>query len=375
MQIRFSLLLPLAAFWLGLAPLAVAEEELRETGGREIEASMKPETGASPSLLDSNPLFQIDELEHTELSTEVKERRKPTNVFELGDVPDFAGDFSMRLEHRPHKMLMLHSEQRLGVQSRSDVDLLWGSTEERYEYVDINGARFEPMEGLNLNARVETRSDIPQGDDDVVLRDNRILEGSYQPWKKGTVTLGLENPSVTNLTEDTTLEHNHVYRAEWRQGIADLPLTATFGSRMLERYDPDAGFGEVASTSPQLSGALDWRPVDDVRLRFGARGEQAEDALGTQLSERRHLFAEYEHRLTDAIGMRSRLGMEEHEHFDAGIFDRQTSRAEIRVGPSWKMSETFNADLELQRSWEDDGGVSGFEPEESRVSFSIRGEF
>jgi len=39
------------------------------------------------------------------------------------------------------------------------------------------------------------------------------------------------------------------------------------------------------------------------------------------------------------------------------------------------MSDTFNADLEVMRSWEDSVDTSGFEPQESRVSFSIRGEF
>jgi len=318
MRIRQSFILNLGCLLLaGTAGVCAQEGSshthlLRETGSEGLVRGIRGDESAPVSLLDDNPLFQVEELKDTSVTTSVNKHNKSWNVFEARNNPDFAGDFSMKVEHKPHKMLTLTSEQRLGVQSRSDDDLLWGSTEERYEYADITGARFQPFEKFSVNARMETRFDLPQNDQVMTTRDNKIIEGSYNPWKDGTVTLGLENPTVTHWANDEVLEHNQVYRAEWRQGVTGIPVTTTIGTRVFERYDPNVGLDEASTTSPQLSGAVDWRPDDQVLLRFGARGEMVEDSLGYQTAEHRNVFAEYSQNLTERIDLRSRVSMDDH---------------------------------------------------------------
>lgn len=356
---------------------ALAQEQSEEAKtAKELAERLKKESSHSYSILDENPLFDLDSLERTEVKSQLLERPKKRDIFQASNQLDAGADYSMRIEHRPIDGLTFHSDSRLGVESRyQGDDLLWGDTEETYQRVQEIGAKVEPFEQLSLGARYEIRSQLPQGDETVLERDRRVLEGSLKPWSKSTLTLGMENLTASDWETDEMTQDQRIYRSEWKQGVADLPITTTFGARLTEDYDPDMPTDFLQSSTPQFSGAVDWRPADRVNLRFGARGQQREDSFGEQVNEQHHVFAEYKHGLTESLEWRSRVSLEDSINYQSGIASSESSKAEMRVGPSWKMGDNFNADLELFRSWEENTATPGWEPGESRVSFSIRGEF
>lgn len=366
----------LLAFLLG-GTAGVAQEVREEVAtAKDLEKRLQNEPSHSYSILDDNPLFDLESLRQTEVKSQLIERPKKRDIFQASNQLDAGADYSMRIEHRPFEGLTLHSDSRLGVESRyQGDDLLWGDSEETYQRVQEIGARVQPFQQLSLGARYEVRSQLPQGDETVLERDRRIVEGSLKPWTASTFTLGMENLTASDWETEQMMQDQRVYRSEWKQGLAGLPLTTTLGARLTEDYDPDQPRDFLQSSTPQLSGAVDWRPTERVKLRFGARGQQREDSFGEQVNEQHHVFAEYKHGLTESLEWRSRVSLEDRVNYLDGVTSSESSKAEMRVGPSWKVSEHFNADLELFRSWEEDTATPGWEPGESRVSFSIRGEF
>lgn len=356
---------------------ALAQEHRDEVAtAKELAERFKKESSHSYSILDDNPLFDLDTLGKTEVKSQLIERPKKRDLFQAKNQLDAGADYSMRIEHRPMDGLTLHSDSRLGVESRyQGEDLLWGDSDETYQRVQEVGARVQPIEAFSLGARYEIRSQLPQGDETVLERDRRILEGSLKPWSKSTLTLGMENHTASDWSTDEMMQDQRIYRSEWKQGVADLPITTTLGARLTEDYDPDMPAEFLQSSTPQFSGAVDWIPADRVNLRLGARGQQREDSFGEQVNEQHHIFAEYKHGLTESLEWRSRVTFEDSINYLNGATSSESNKAEMRVGPSWKMGDHFNADLELFRSWEENTATPGWEPGESRVSFSIRGEF
>lgn len=377
-MILVSRMLVTALVLTAMAWSATAQEraEREEVAASQLADRLGGKASHEYAILESNPLYEIEELQATEVQTRVIEKPQRRDLFKAGNPLSTAQDYSMRIEHRPLEGLTLHSDSRLGVQSRFlQDDLLWGNSQETYQRVQQVGAKLQPHRAFHLGARYETRANLPQGREAIIERDRRILEGSISPWKKGTFTLGMENQTVSLWETNVRTQDKQIYRSQWKQGIASLPLTTTVGTRLTENFAPDSDQSLLDSSAPEFSGAVNWQPHQRVNLRLGARGQKIENGFGEETAEQHHVFAEYKHGLTDDLEWRSRLTLQDRANYLDGVTTTESTKTEVRVGPSWKMGEYMNADLELFRSWEDNSAVTGEEPTESRVSFSIRGEF